>query len=140
MGCGEARLAKSVQQKVHSFDLVSTSPNVIACDMSHVGLKNDSVDVVVFCLSLMGTNLKDYLIEANRILRNGGILKIAEVESRFNDVDSFVRELKSFGFTNTKTDLSHKLFYFLDFKKTSSIKNRNKLQKVSLMPCLYKKR
>lgn len=71
MGCGEAKLSKSVPQKVHSFDLVSSDPNVIACDMSRTGLKNESVDIVVFCLSLMGTNLTDYLKEANRILKHG---------------------------------------------------------------------
>lgn len=70
-GCGDARLSKSVPQKVHSFDLVANDPSVTACDMAHVPLKNNSVDVAVFCLSLMGTNLKDYLFEANRVLKIG---------------------------------------------------------------------
>lgn len=70
-GCGEAKLASSVPQTVHSFDLVAANDSVVACDMAHVPLNNASVDVVVFCLSLMGTNLKDYLIEANRVLKNG---------------------------------------------------------------------
>lgn len=71
LGCGDARLAQSVTQKVHSFDLVSLNPNVTACDMSHTPLLTANVDVAVFCLSLMGTNLKDYIIEANRILKIG---------------------------------------------------------------------
>lgn len=33
---GDARLAKSVKNKVFSFDLVSNDPLVIACDMSKV--------------------------------------------------------------------------------------------------------
>lgn len=69
MGCGDANLAKSVSQKVHSFDLVANNDLVTACDMAKVPLKDQSVDVVVFCLSLMGTNLTDYLKEANRILK-----------------------------------------------------------------------
>lgn len=69
LGCGEAKLAMAVKQKVHSFDLVATNDRVVACDMSHVPLEAGSVDVVVFCLSLMGTNLKDYFSEANRILK-----------------------------------------------------------------------
>lgn len=33
---GDARLAKNVNNKVFSFDLVSSDPSVIACDMSKV--------------------------------------------------------------------------------------------------------
>ncbi len=36
MGCGEARLAKSVKQKVYSFDLVAINKRVTACDMANV--------------------------------------------------------------------------------------------------------
>lgn len=70
-GCGEAGLAKSVKQTVHSFDLVAANELVTACDMAHVPLEDSSVDVAVFCLSLMGTNLHDFLTEANRVLKIG---------------------------------------------------------------------
>lgn len=36
-----------------------------------VPLGDASVDVAVFCLSLMGTNLQEILEEANRLLRPG---------------------------------------------------------------------
>lgn len=39
MCLGDARLAKSVKNKVFSLDLVSNDPSVIACDMSNVGAK-----------------------------------------------------------------------------------------------------
>ena len=68
-GCGEARLAESVPQKVHSFDLVAVNDKVKACDMAHTPLLMNGCNVVVFCLSLMGTNLADYLMEANRVLK-----------------------------------------------------------------------
>uniref|UniRef100_A0A2P2KFV4 Ribosomal RNA-processing protein 8 n=1 Tax=Rhizophora mucronata TaxID=61149 RepID=A0A2P2KFV4_RHIMU len=35
-GCGDACLAKNVNNKVFSFDLVSNNPSVVACDMSNV--------------------------------------------------------------------------------------------------------
>jgi ribosomal RNA-processing protein 8 len=68
---------------VHSFDLVSQSDLVTACDMSNVPLPSAAVDVAVFCLSLMGTNLADFVREAHRVLKSSGRLKIAEVKSRF---------------------------------------------------------
>lgn len=36
-----------------------------------VPLPDASVGIAVFCLSLMGVNLVDFLAEANRVLKNG---------------------------------------------------------------------
>ena len=83
-GCGEARLATSVKQKTHSFDLVAANDRITACDIANVPLPDASVDVAVFCLALMGTNYFDFLREAKRVLRDGGLLLVAEVVSRFN--------------------------------------------------------
>ncbi|KAG8366904.1 hypothetical protein BUALT_Bualt16G0016400 [Buddleja alternifolia] len=47
-------------------------------------LDSSSVDVAVFCLSLMGINFPSYLQEANRVLKPRGWLLIAEVKSRFD--------------------------------------------------------
>lgn len=46
---GDARLAKSVKNKVHSFDLVSHDPSVIACDMSNVCERNSYLVSVLPC-------------------------------------------------------------------------------------------
>ena len=102
MGCGDARLAKSVNQTVYSFDLVSNSDEVIATDVAHVPLSDESVDIVVFCLSLMGTNIGDFILEASRILKHNGLLKIVEVRSRFekdaNGIKQFLKVVKRAGF------------------------------------------
>jgi ribosomal RNA-processing protein 8 len=47
------------------------SKEVTACNMAHTPLSTASVDIVVFCLSLMGTDLGAYLTEANRVLKEG---------------------------------------------------------------------
>lgn len=71
-GCGDARLAEALSHlSVHSFDLVAKKPGVTACDMAHTPLLMESVNVAVFCLSLMGKNLNDFILEANRVLKMG---------------------------------------------------------------------
>ena len=60
-GCGEARLAQALSsscKKIHSFDLVALNDKITVCDFSRTPLANESVDIAVFCLSLMGTNLR----------------------------------------------------------------------------------
>lgn len=72
MGCGEAHLSRSLpKHNVMSYDLVAASELIIACDIAHVPNESESVDIVIFCLSLMGTNLSEFLAEANRILKCG---------------------------------------------------------------------
>ncbi|XP_026469777.1 ribosomal RNA-processing protein 8-like [Ctenocephalides felis] len=138
-GCGEAKLASSVPQTVKSFDLVALNENVIACDMANVPLKSSSVDVVVFCLSLMGVNIKDYLLEASRVLKIGGTVKIAEVSSRFTDVNNFIKLVTKYGYKLLSKNLSHDMFYFMDFKKVS-VPNKSKVPIIELKSCMYKKR
>ncbi|XVE84043.1 hypothetical protein DITRI_Ditri16bG0137100 [Diplodiscus trichospermus] len=122
-GCGDAHLAKNVKNKVFSFDLVSKDPSVIACDMSNVPLGPSSVDVAVFCLSLMGTNYASYLEEAYRVLKPSGWLLIAEVKSRFDpnnggaDPNRFSKAVCELGFTSELKDFSNKMFVLLYFKK-----------------------
>ncbi|KAJ2938811.1 hypothetical protein O0L34_g18434 [Tuta absoluta] len=141
MGCGEAALSKRVPNKVHSFDLVSSAPGVVECDMARTPLLRESTDVVVYCLALMGTELTQYLMEANRVLKIGGQLLIAEVESRFDDVNSFVKEVERLGFKLKTLDKQHSVFFFMHFVKVNEPPvKKNKLPQLSLKPCIYKRR
>lgn len=146
-GCGEARLAHTLKkQKVHSFDLVSKNAHVIPCDIANVPLANKSVDIVVFCLSLMGTNIGDFLLEANRVLKIGGHIKIAEVKSRFQEknleskegINGFMGVLKSAGFKIVHKDFSNKMFFLVEGVKVD--KETDVDMNYSIKPCLYKKR
>lgn len=139
-GCGEARLSASVPHQVHSFDLVAANENVTACDMAQVPLANRSVNVVVFCLSLMGTNVNDFLIEANRVLTVGGMLYIAEVESRCNNVKAFLKSIERFGYKLKEHNTNHQYFFLAKLTKTHNTSKKFSLPKLQLKPCLYKKR
>lgn len=71
-GCGDAKLAQKFPEiKIHSFDLVAVNQYVTPGDMAHTSLANGSVDIAIFCLSLMGTNLQSFIKEANRVLKTG---------------------------------------------------------------------
>ena len=149
MGCGDARLArtlKSSHPNITSFDLVSLNEHVQVCDIAHTPLNPSSVDIVVFCLSLMGTNLTDFIHEAHRILRLRGTMKVVEIASRFeNQPHKFVRKIEAMGFQCSKTNSAEetdnaptKYFYTFDFVKVAEgIKSKAVL---TLAPCLHKKR
>ncbi|VDM93398.1 unnamed protein product, partial [Litomosoides sigmodontis] len=142
LGCGNATLAEKLSHiaTVHSFDLVAVNERITACDMSTVPLHNESVDIAVFCLSLMGTNLNEYLREANRILKKGGFLKIAEVASRFISLKQFVHAVTKMGFDITgKTMKANGYFMILEFIKTGRVMQKRPFG-LKLKPCLYKKR
>ncbi|XP_068646135.1 ribosomal RNA-processing protein 8 [Aristolochia californica] len=146
-GCGDARIAKSVKNKVFSIDLVSSDSSVIACDMSKTPLNTSSVDVAVFCLSLMGVNYPNYLQEARRVLNKCGWLLIAEVRSRFDpnnggaDPDKFSKAVQELGFTHVSQDFSNKMFVLFFFKKKEQQnKERKRIEWPELKACIYKRR
>lgn len=66
-------------QSVHSLDLVAAAPGVIACNMAQSPLAAGSCDAAVFSLALMGTDYGEFLLDAARVLKEGGWLWIAEV-------------------------------------------------------------
>lgn len=141
-GCGDCRLASSIRNPVHCFDLASLDPRVTVCDMAQVPLEDESVDVAVFCLSLMGTNIRDFLQEANRVLKPGGLLKVAEVSSRFEDVRTFLGAVIKLGFKVICKDLTNSHFFLFDFQKTGppQVGPKAQLSGLNLQPCLYKRR
>lgn len=150
-GCGDAELAKKLLStefqgncpfKVHSFDLVASCDLVVACDMANVPLESKSVDVVIFCLALMGTNLADFIREAHRVLKEDGILKIAEVRSRFESQDDslekFIQTLFQLGFSCVHKDRSNKMFVILELKLNG--RKPDKKLEYTAKPCIYKRR
>ncbi|EMG46261.1 RRP8 25S rRNA [Candida maltosa Xu316] len=144
MGCGEAQLSLDVSKfletynkrakkhkqldiKVHSFDLKKQNDRITVADIKNVPIPDESCSVVIFCLSLMGTNFLDFIKEAWRILIPRGELWIAEIKSRFSESatqkdsekvgEEFVDSLKSFGFFHKSTDNSNKMFTRFEFFK-----------------------
>jgi len=82
-GCGEALLSTIILNKVYNFDHVAINKSVEACDMTRTGLADETLDVAVFSLSLMGLNWADYIKEAHRVLRPGGFIEVAEPASKW---------------------------------------------------------
>lgn len=146
MGCGVARLSLELSDlTVHSFDLVSPNERVVACDIAKVPLESSSVDVVVFCLSLMGTDFVRFLKEARRILKPTGLLKIAEVESRFASVNKFTKLVSQMGFKLRCKNIENQYFFLFDFGKVEDVPVTPAFRLLHhgpnvLKPCLYKRR
>ena len=97
LGCGDAHFAASLHPlrtslrlNLLSFDLAKgDSPNthlITVADISNlqaVGIRDNSVDIAICCLSLMNTNWVSVVDECSRIVRGGGEVWVAEIKSRF---------------------------------------------------------
>lgn len=96
LGCGDAGLAraltpsaKKLNLKLNSYDLQAPDSLITKADISNLPVEDGSVDVAVFCLSLMGTNWVSFVEEAWRVLRGDGKGEcwVSEVKSRFGKVN-----------------------------------------------------
>jgi len=168
LGCGDATLARALIPEgytVLSYDLVSNNEFVIeadicaklplpggegkdseASDVDDESVGGQVIDIVVCALSLMGTNWPSCIREAWRVLKFGGELKIAEVASRFTDIEEFTSLISSIGFKFRSKDDSNTHFTLFEFskvkRKAKSTKEWAKiLSRGSLLkPCEYKRR
>ena len=180
-GCGDAKLGKELGGqgnqktkkqkkengdnnggfKVHSFDLVANgNPLITPCDMANVPLDDGVVDIAVFCLALMGTNIADFIREAHRVLKSDGVIKIAEVRSRFEAtadsedghggggggkkktddslLNEFIDTMDELGFECTQKDRSNRMFILMEFAKTGEKPSPEAT--FTAKPCIYKRR
>jgi ribosomal RNA-processing protein 8 len=137
LGCGEAKIAASIPNPVYSIDFKALKDGVIECDMSHTPLDSNCVDVVLFVLSLMGTNLGDFVSEARRIIRINGRLLIVEVTSRIEDFGAFVGAVEDRGFVLAARRELTSFFSWLEFATAPVADHARPL---SLKPCVYKRR
>ncbi|KAF7301394.1 Uracil phosphoribosyltransferase [Mycena indigotica] len=163
LGCGDAAMARALTPQglnVLSFDLVSDGTYVVEADIcSRIPLPGSEpplgektsgdgqvVDVVVCALSLMGTNWTGCVREAWRILRPDGELKIAEVASRFTDIEDFIGVVSSVGFKLKSKNEANTHFTLFEFKKIERAGKREKewsdvLRRGGVLkPCEYKRR
>ena len=147
-GCGEGKLELRLKEsghkgKIYSFDVGKCADHVVQTDIANVPLPDNSLDVVVFSLSLMGTNFPDFLVEANRVLKADGLVIIAEVLSRFEDVNTFIKHMRDeTGFKPLSVQKLKEFFYLMVFKKVESAKGLRRTTDFGkqLKACLYKKR
>ncbi|XP_068173925.1 ribosomal RNA-processing protein 8 isoform X2 [Antennarius striatus] len=118
-GCGDCKIARSVKNKVHSFDLAAACELVTVCDMAKF---LHHCRTVVLCYHYRG------------------VLKIAEVASRFENIRSFTTALANLGFKMVSKDTENTHFCSFELVKTGEAPENIKKFGLQLRPCVYKKR
>ena len=90
MGCGKAQIAQyfASDKRFHfaNFDHVATHETIMQCDISHLPLVDNCVEICILSLAMWGSNCGDYLDESYRVLETGGILYIIEPTKRWTSV------------------------------------------------------
>jgi superfamily II DNA or RNA helicase/SAM-dependent methyltransferase len=130
LGSGMGKLARrfknSKKYLIKSLDYVALPdvPESYACDISRCEiLENDSVNIVVLCLALWGTNKEETLRSAYRVLETNGILYLVEPTRRWTEtaqapMKSLVDLVVSIGFTVVTSEIrSEDQFFMFSFFK-----------------------
>jgi hypothetical protein len=91
MGCGLAKISEHFKNDKRfefiNYDHVSTSENIIECDISHMPLEEDSVEICIMSMALWGSNCQEYIREAHRVLETGGKLYVIDSTKRWSNTD-----------------------------------------------------
>jgi ubiquinone/menaquinone biosynthesis C-methylase UbiE len=98
MGCGKGQIANHFKNDKRfqfiNYDHVSSNQSIVSCDISKMPLEDHEVEICILCLAMWGSNCKDYLKEANRILETGGKLYIVEPTKRWSETTEIGQEAK----------------------------------------------
>jgi superfamily II DNA or RNA helicase len=91
LGCGKGQISQYYKDdkrfQFHNYDHISSNDTIISCDISNIPLEEDSVEMCILSLAMWGSNCREYIQEANRILETGGRLYIIEPTKRWSEKD-----------------------------------------------------
>jgi hypothetical protein len=91
MGCGKGQISQHFGNdnrfQFINYDHISSNETIISCDISNTLLEEDSVEICILSLAMWGSNCKEYIKEANRILESRGQLYIIEPTKRWSEQD-----------------------------------------------------
>jgi superfamily II DNA or RNA helicase len=92
MGCGMASISKhfihDTRFKFYNIDHVAINETVQVGDISKLPFEDDSQDVCILSLAMWGSNCKEYIQEAHRVLETNGTLYIIEPTKRWTEVET----------------------------------------------------
>lgn len=95
LGCGRNKIQKKFASNdklsITGYDYVSYNGSQVA-DIRELPEEDESVDICVFSQSLMGSNWKEYIKEAKRVLRYNGEMIISESVNRFDTIKEYIEE------------------------------------------------
>ena len=91
MGCGTAKISAHFKDdrrfQFTNYDHVAINETVEVCDITHMPLEDDSVEICVMSLCLWGPNKEESIMEAYRVLDSGGTLFLIDVTMRWTETD-----------------------------------------------------
>ncbi|CAL5990329.1 Ribosomal_RNA-processing protein [Hexamita inflata] len=141
VGCGQAMLAKTfgAHLNIQSFD-IGRAPGdetiVTLANMTQIPVQAQAFDVIIYSLSIMGSDQKSIFTEATRILKMNGDLWVVEISSRVKTVDEFNAQVEQFGFKLKETK-DYGFIFMSVFEKVAEKKGK---AGELLGPCIYKRR
>jgi ubiquinone/menaquinone biosynthesis C-methylase UbiE len=91
MGCGKAHISKHFKKDKRftftNLDHYSSDDTITSCDILNTGLEDDSTEICILSLAMWGSNCREYIEEAYRILETNGTLYIIEPTKRWSEKD-----------------------------------------------------
>ena len=123
LGCGFAEINEHFKDnnrfEFHNFDHVSDNETIQQRDIKNTELEDYSVDIAILSLAMWGSNCKEYISEAYRILDTGGTLLISEPYKRWYDEETKESKLVKLLEANNFTIIENreKKFVFIEARK-----------------------
>ena len=91
MGCGKGNISQHFTNdprfEFTNYDHISLNETIQSCDISNLPLEDESIEICILSLAMWGSNCKEYIKEAYRVLETNGQLYIIEPTKRWSEKD-----------------------------------------------------
>ena len=91
MGCGKGNISQHFMNdprfEFTNYDHISLNETIQSCDISNLPLEDESIEICILSLAMWGSNCKEYIKEAYRVLETNGQLYIIEPTKRWSEKD-----------------------------------------------------
>lgn len=92
MGCGNGEISKHFKNKpnfkFYNYDHVSSSDDIIACNIKDILLEHNSIDICILSLAMWGSDNESYIEKVLELLDGfSGTLLIIEPTKRWSKTD-----------------------------------------------------
>jgi ribosomal RNA-processing protein 8 len=118
LGCGKGQISQYYKDdkrfQFYNYDHISSNDTIISCDISNIPLEEDSVEICILSLAMWGSNCREYIQEANRILETGGKLYIIEPTKRWSEKDELGNIIEGKEGTKLKSLLEENNFQIIE--------------------------
>ncbi|XP_037958925.1 uncharacterized protein LOC119688319 [Teleopsis dalmanni] len=128
--------SKPFKKLLQTVDIIKKCDEI---DFAQTSFKSNSYDLLIYNHTLYGQDFQTLILEANRLIKNGGQLAIIDVYSDQDNEKQFLQSMADAGFLLIRQNIANKTTWEYVFEKIKRVAKSVYLQPFTLAVAKYRR-